>query len=152
MKKTLLSLIVLPVLLTACSGFLRPAQPSVAGLVKGTPPKMGAVRIGSVGASFGGIASSTSGQINVPLKQGTSGYVANLPVFEKSGAVDLFAYVDVNNNGSFDLLEPRTAGRTLVFVAKGAPALGELQQGWNLIKGVGVEKSGTHFTGVDLSW
>lgn len=156
MKKTFLPLILLPLALTACNGLWQPAKPTVAGLVHGQAPKAGPIKIASVGASFQGIQAANADHINVPLKEGTTGYAANLPALEKSGTVSIFAYVDVNNNGTYDpLFEPKTSSRMLVFVAKSDPLLfSQLKHGWNLIdkSGVRVQQSGTHLGGADLSW
>lgn len=151
MKKLLLFAALVPALVS-CGNQL-PTSYDLTGKVTGNAPGQ-PVALVMVGASVGGVGQAKIPQIKIQL--GNTGFFGvDFPKNAQTGGYDVFAYVDSNKNGQYDITESRTApnGKFLVY-NETSNVIGDLlgiKQGWNLIQGLQASQPG-RITEYNLSW
>ncbi|MFC6618101.1 hypothetical protein [Deinococcus radiophilus] len=103
------------------------------------------------GISAAGFVAANPNQIAINLDQ--TRYTAELPQLNADGAIEVFAFVDGNNNRAYDSGEPRTDGVTFIHVQQenALNRLTGLKRGWNRVEGLRAV-SGTKFSNVNFVW
>lgn len=149
--KKILPLTVLPLALASCSLFGVP-NGDVSGSISNAPS--GSIRMAVLGITFAGQTNTTVNQIAVT--PGADGkYIISLPSTPANGGYEVIAYQDTSGDGNYQSGEPRTKnnGKTLVY-SNTAVTIGSfnLPQGWSQWEGTTLTKTGTPFTGYDVSF
>lgn len=151
MKKFLL--LALSASILASCGNNVPTSYDLTGKVTGTAPGQ-PVKLVMVGASVAGVGQADIPQISIQL--GNTGFFGvDFPNNPRTGGYDVFAYVDGNGNGKYEIGEQRTTpnGKFLVY-AETNNIIGDLlgiKKGWNLIQGLQASQPG-RINEYNLSW
>lgn len=135
-----------PLALASC-GLLGVPKGDVSGTITGTPEKTGDIKIAITGLTTDGAVSETPDQLTVgTFNTAKKVYTISLPENPAAGLYGVYAFTDVNKDGKFNVLtESRTKvdGQWLKYSAA---------DGWQLVKGLTVVKTGKPFTDYNLSW